>query len=100
MDRSHQDLAADMLGVTTHVLAGEIRDMASTYKSAACNARGYGEFRLCSWHIHIQADQKHENTIGEISPGMRSGMMANMFATLRKQVCMPKFIRDFINAQL
>ena len=100
MDRSHQDLAADMLEVTTHVLVGEIRDMAGTYICAACNAWGYGEFRLCSWHIHIQADQKHENTIGEISPGMRSGMMANKFATLRNQVCKPKFIRDFINAQL
>ena len=46
MDRSHQDLAADMLGVTAHVLVGEIRDMAGTYICAACNAWGYGEFPI------------------------------------------------------
>ena len=33
--------------------------------------------------------------MNEISSGMRSGMMANMFATLRKQVCKLGCIWDF-----
>ena len=47
------------------------------------------------YEVYIQADQKHKTTLGEISSGTRSGMMANKFATLRKQVCVSTFIWDF-----
>ena len=47
------------------------------------------------YEVYKQVDQKHKTTLGEISSGMRSGMMANKFATLRKQVCMSTFIWDF-----
>jgi hypothetical protein len=42
----------------------------------------------------MEADQEHKTALGEISPGMRSEMMANMFATLRAQVCMLTFMWD------
>ena len=79
-----------MLRVTVHVLVGEIRDMVGTDKCAACNAKVYGEICPCSWHIHMEADQNHIST-----PGMRSGMMANMFATLKEQVCVLTCMKDF-----